>query len=165
MPAQIEGCPVSKESIDFHLFRFVIKTIHYFHLLWFKAGPEEQKIVFCIHTQSAHSDIWSKCYNGPQQTPRKYHGWRRRHVRKDGFQDLLCNGDSLFNTIFPFQMKLKKVFLISIVLAKNSSAKSSENPIDDLHKWDDAEAKTKAKEAAEGGNEIHRTHPDAPLHF
>ena len=65
-----------------------------------------------------------------------------------GFQDLLCNGDSLFNTIFLFQMKLKKVFLISIVLTKNGSAKSSENPIDDFHEWDDAEAKTKTKEAA-----------------
>lgn len=62
-------------------------------------------------------------------------------------------------------MKLKKVFLISIVLAKNGSAKSSENPIDDFHEWDDAEAKTKTKEAAKGGNEIHRTHSDAPLHF
>ena len=29
-------------------------------------------------------------------------------------------------------MKLKKVFLISIVLAKNGSAKSSENPKDDF---------------------------------
>ena len=29
-------------------------------------------------------------------------------------------------------MRLKKVFLISIVLAKNGSAKSSENPIDDF---------------------------------
>ena len=45
-------------------------------------------------------------------------------------------------------MKLKKVFLISIVLANNGYAKSSENPIDDLHEWDDAEAKTETKEAA-----------------
>ena len=78
-----------------------------------------------------------------------------------GFQDLLCN----IQYHFSLSDEAQKVFLISIVLAKNGSAKSTENPIDDLHEWDDAEAKTKTKEAAKGGNEIHRTHSDTPLHF
>ena len=34
---------------------------------------------------------------------------------------------------FSLSDEAQKVFLISIVLAKNGSAKSSENPIDDLH--------------------------------
>lgn len=149
MPAQIEGCPVSKESIGFHLFRFIIKTIHYCHLLWFKAGPEEQKSVFRIHTQSAHSDIWSKCYNGPQQTPSKYYGWRRRHMRKDfRISGFIVQWRLFIQYHFSLSDEAQKVFLISIVLAKNGSAKSTENPIDDLHEWDDAEAKTKTKEAA-----------------
>ena len=49
---------------------------------------------------------------------------------------------------FSLSDEAQKVFLISIVLAKNGSAKSTENPIDDIHEWDDAEAKTKTKEAA-----------------
>ena len=72
---------------------------------------------------------------------------------------IYCAMEILHSIPFFISDEAQKVFLISIVLAKNGSAKSSENPIDD------AEAKTKTKEAAKGGNEIHRTHPDAPLHF
>ena len=51
------------------------------------------------------------------------------------------------------------------MFVKNGSAKPSKNPIDDFDEGDDTEAKTKTKEAAKRGDEIHRTHPDAPLHF
>ena len=89
MPAQFEGCPVSKESIDSHLFRFIIKAIPFFHLLWLKGdGAKVRKCVFCINTQSAHNSWYLiKCYNRLQQTAGKYYGWRRRYVWKDGFQN------------------------------------------------------------------------------
>ena len=37
------------------------------------------------------------------------------------------------------------------------------DPIDDLDKGDDAEAKKEAKESAERCDELYRSHPDAPL--
>ena len=49
------------------------------------------------------------------------------------------------------------------LFCKNISAKSSGRPVDDLKERDDAEAKAETKEPAEGGNEVHWTHSDAPL--
>ena len=49
--------------------------------------------------------------------------------------------------------------------AKNCSNDPSSNPVDNLYEGDDAEAETEAKEAAKRGDKVHRTHPDAPLHF
>ena len=40
---------------------------------------------------------------------------------------------------------------------------TSNDPVDDLEKGDDAESKTEAKEPSKGGNKVHRTHSDASL--
>ena len=36
-------------------------------------------------------------------------------------------------------------------------------PVDNLNERDDAEPKAEAKEPSKGGNELHWSHPDAPL--
>ena len=38
-------------------------------------------------------------------------------------------------------------------------------PVDDLKEGDEAEAKTKSKEAAKGGDELDRSHPYSALHL
>ena len=38
-------------------------------------------------------------------------------------------------------------------------------PVDDLEEGDEAESKTKSKEAAKGGDELDRTHPYSALHL
>ena len=39
------------------------------------------------------------------------------------------------------------------------------DPVDDLDKGNDAEAEKEAEESSKRGDEVHRTHPDAPLKF
>ena len=38
-------------------------------------------------------------------------------------------------------------------------------PVDDLEEGDEAESKTKSKEAAKGGDELDRSHPYSALHL
>ena len=40
---------------------------------------------------------------------------------------------------------------------------ASENPVDDLKEWDDAEAKAEAKKASKRGDKVHGAHSDASL--
>ena len=50
-------------------------------------------------------------------------------------------------------------------LVENIPVKASDCPVDNLEKGDDAEPKAEAKEPSKGGDEVHRTHPDASLQF
>ena len=50
-------------------------------------------------------------------------------------------------------------------LVENIPVKASGCPIDNLEEGDDAEPKAEAKEPSKGGNEVHRSHPDASLQF
>lgn len=47
--------------------------------------------------------------------------------------------------------------------SENISVNASGHPVDDLKERYDAEAKAEAKQASQRGNEVHRTHSDAPL--
>ena len=46
---------------------------------------------------------------------------------------------------------------------ENVSGHPDDDPVENLNEGDDAESKTEAKESSKGGDEVHRTHSDAPL--
>ena len=53
--------------------------------------------------------------------------------------------------------------VLSLGLAEHISRHPDNHPVEKLNEGDDAEAQEKAKESSKGSNEVHWSHPDAPL--
>ena len=51
----------------------------------------------------------------------------------------------------------------SFGLAEHVSGHPDNDPVENLDEGDDAEAEEEAKESSKGSNEVHWSHPDAPL--
>ena len=45
------------------------------------------------------------------------------------------------------------------------SGRLDNHPVENLNEGDDAESKKESKDASQGGDELHGTHPHAPLKF
>ena len=53
--------------------------------------------------------------------------------------------------------------VLSLGLAEHISRHPENHPVEKLNEGDDAEAQEEAKESSKGSNEVHWSHPDAPL--
>ena len=53
--------------------------------------------------------------------------------------------------------------VLSLGLSEYVSRHPDDHPVEKLNEGDDAEAQEEAKEPSKGSNEVHWSHPDAPL--